>query len=204
MGLDLATAAVVFGAVFLVELPDRTFLATMVMSTRLRPLFVWLGVTGAFLVHSLVAVTFGSLISQLPRKPAELFAAVMFLVGGILLLRGAGAADAAAAESNTEAAVNRRRAPRGWRDIGFAFTVILVAELGALTNLLTVSFVLTYEDPVSVFTGAFLALSAVSGLGALLGQALLVRVRLATIRRVGGVLCLILSALAVMELTGVR
>ncbi|HSO66098.1 MAG TPA: TMEM165/GDT1 family protein, partial [Ornithinibacter sp.] len=40
VGLDLATAAVVFGTIFLVELPDKTFIATLVMATRFRPLLV--------------------------------------------------------------------------------------------------------------------------------------------------------------------
>jgi putative Ca2+/H+ antiporter (TMEM165/GDT1 family) len=55
---------------------------------------------------------------------------------------------------------------------------------------------------VSVFVGAFLALAAVSGLGALLGRALLARVRLSTIRRVGGAVCLILALLTLLQLTG--
>ena len=52
MGLDLATAAVVFGTIFLVELPDKTFIATLVMSTRFRPLLVWIGVCLAFFVQT--------------------------------------------------------------------------------------------------------------------------------------------------------
>ena len=47
--LDLTTMALVFGAIFLVELPDKTFIATLVMSTRFRPLLVWIGVGLAFL-----------------------------------------------------------------------------------------------------------------------------------------------------------
>ena len=67
MGLDFATAAVVFGTIFLVELPDKTFIATLVMSTRWRPLLVWIGVSLAFFVQTAVAVLAGGLISRLPR-----------------------------------------------------------------------------------------------------------------------------------------
>ena len=56
MEFTLATAAIVFGAIFLVELPDKTFIATLVLATRFRPLFVWIGVSLAFLVQTLVAV----------------------------------------------------------------------------------------------------------------------------------------------------
>ena len=82
MDFDLATIAIVFGAIFLVELPDKTFIATLVLSTRFRPLFVWIGVCLAFLVQTLVAVTVGGLLAQLPKRPVEAFAAVMFLSAG--------------------------------------------------------------------------------------------------------------------------
>jgi len=40
MEFTLATAAIVFGAIFVVELPDKTFVATLVLATRFKPLFV--------------------------------------------------------------------------------------------------------------------------------------------------------------------
>ena len=95
VGFDVTTAAVVFGLIFLVELPDKTFIATLVMATRFRPLLVWIGVSLAFLVQTAVAVTAGGLLARLPRTPVEIFAGLMFLVGGILLIRGAAAADGA-------------------------------------------------------------------------------------------------------------
>ena len=51
--------------------------------------------------------------------------------------------------------------------------------------------------------GAFLALATVSGLAAALGHQLLRRVKLATIRRIGGGVCLALAALSVLGLFGV-
>ena len=46
--MDLTVAAVAFGTIFLVELPDKTFIAALVLSTRFRPLAVWIGVGLAF------------------------------------------------------------------------------------------------------------------------------------------------------------
>ena len=100
--LDLATVAIVFGTIFVVELPDKTFIATLVMSTRFRPLLVWIGVCLAFFVQTAIAVTAGGLLAQLPRTVVEVFAATMFLIGGILLLRGAGDADEEEAETEEE------------------------------------------------------------------------------------------------------
>src|SRR5689334_25271246 len=99
MDLDLGAIAIVFAAIFVVELPDKTFIATLVLATRFRPLFVWIGVCLAFLVQTLVAVTVGGLLAQLPKRPVEAFAAVMFLVGGIILIRGARKADEEEAET---------------------------------------------------------------------------------------------------------
>ena len=35
--MDLAVIAIVFGAIFVVELPDKTFIAALVLSTRYKP-----------------------------------------------------------------------------------------------------------------------------------------------------------------------
>ena len=53
--VDLAIFALTFGAIFIVELPDKTFIAALVLSTRYRPLAVWIGVGLAFGVQTLVA-----------------------------------------------------------------------------------------------------------------------------------------------------
>lgn len=203
MELDLATAAIVFGAIFLVELPDKTFIATLVLATRFQPLFVWVGVTLAFLVQTVVAVSIGGLLAQLPRTPVELFAAGMFLVGGILLLRGASKADEEEHETEEEFAHRGPQTAVGLKAIAVSFSVLFLAEWGDLSQLLTASMVLRFHQPLSVFVGAFLALAVISGLGAALGRALLTRVRLPTIRRVGGAVCLLLFVLSLLKVAGI-
>jgi putative Ca2+/H+ antiporter (TMEM165/GDT1 family) len=203
MEFSLATAAVVFAAIFVVELPDKTFIATLVLATRFRPLYVWIGVCLAFLVQTIVAVTVGGLLAQLPKRPVEIFAAVMFLIGGVILLRGAGNADAEEQETEEEFSHKGAATAVGLKAIAVSFSVLFLAEWGDLSQLLTASMVLRFHDAISVFVGAFLALAMVSALGALLGRALLTRVRLATIRRVGGGVCLLLALLTVLQLVGV-
>lgn len=200
MDFHLATMAIVFGAIFLVELPDKTFIATLVLATRFRPLFVWIGVCLAFAVQTLVAVTVGGLLAQLPKRPVEIFAALMFLVGGVILLRGAGKADEEEAETEEEFSHKGAATAVGLKAVGVSFGVLFLAEWGDLSQLLTASMVLQFKEPVSVFIGAFLALAAVSALAAVLGRALLARVRLATIRRVGGGVCLLLAMLTVLQI----
>ena len=203
MGIDIVTIAIVFATIFVVELPDKTFIATLVMATRFRPLLVWIGVVAAFFVQTLVAVALGGLLNRLPKTPVELFAALMFLIGGVRLWRGAGKADEEEAETEEEFGEKSAKVVSGWKVVTLCFTVLFLAEWGDLSQILTASMVLKYDDAVSVFIGAFLALAAVSGLGALLGRTLLQRIKLGTIRRIGGTVCLILAAVSFAQIAGV-
>jgi putative Ca2+/H+ antiporter (TMEM165/GDT1 family) len=203
MDFSLATAAVVFGLIFVVELPDKTFIATLVLSTRFRPLLVWVGVALAFLVQTLVAVLLGGLLARLPRTPVEVFATVMFLVGGFLLLRGAADADKEELETVEEFSHKGAATAHGLTVVATSFMVLFLAEWGDLSQLLTASLVIKYDDPLSVGVGAFAALAAVSGLGALIGRVLLTRMRLSTIRRVGGSVCLLLALVSALQIVGV-
>ncbi len=203
MLLDPAIIAVVFAAIFIVELPDKTFIATLVMATRFRPLHVWIGVVLAFLVQTLVAVLAGGLLGKLPRTPVEIFAGLVFLAGGLILLRGAGKADAEEKETEEEFVAKTNRQVRGWHVVTMCFGIIFLAEWGDLSQLLTASLVLKYGHPVSVFIGAWLALAVVSALGAVLGRSLLQRMRLSTVQRIGGGVCLLLAAVTGAELLGV-
>ena len=200
MGLDLAITALVFGAIFLVELPDKTFVATLVLATRYRPLLVWIGVAAAFLVQTVVAVAFGGLISRLPHTPVQIAAISLFVLGGLILLRGAARADAEEQEAEEEFAAKSTTAATGLRAATTSFLILFLAEWGDLSQLLTASLAAKYRDPLSVGVGAFLALATVSGLAAVLGRGLLQRLRLATLRRVGVLVCLALAVIGIVQL----
>jgi putative Ca2+/H+ antiporter (TMEM165/GDT1 family) len=198
--MDLAIALTAFALIFPIELPDKTFIATLVLATRYKPLPVWVGVTLAFLIQTVVACTLGGLIGRLPRTPVELFATLMFLVGGIVLLRGASKADAEEAETEREFASKTREGVTGIRAVGASFLVLFVAEWGDLSQLLTAGLVVRNpDDAFSVGVGAFVALALVSALGAVLGRQLLKWIRLSTITRVGGGLCLLLAIVSLLQ-----
>ena len=200
--MSLAIAATAFLLILPIELPDKTFIATLVLATRYRPLPVWIGVSAAFLVQTVVAVTLGGLIGRLPRAPVELFAGLMFLAGGVILLRGASQADAEEARTEHEFEARARAGLHGWKVVGTSFLVLFLAEWGDLSQLLTAGLVVKYEDPLSVGAGAFLALATVSALGAVLGRSLLRWVRLATVRRIGGGVCLVLATMSLLQVAG--
>lgn len=203
--MDLVVVATALLVIVPVELPDKTFVATLVLATRYRPLLVWIGVGAAFAVQTLIAVTLGGLLAQLPTRPVTAVAALLFAIGAVVLFRSASKADAeeAEAEAEYERKLGGTTATSPLRVVGTSVVVLFLAEWGDLSQLLTAGLVVRYDDPVSVFAGAWTALLIVSGLGALLGQALLRRVSLATVRRIGGSVCALLAVLTAAQALGV-
>jgi len=194
--LDVGVVGIAFLSIFLVELPDKTFLATLVLSTKYRPLFVWLGVGAAFGVQTLLAVIAGGVVSLLPHDFIHAVAGLMFLIGGVILIReGMAHRNALEEEEDEEADLAERAKPAtGLRQISAAFLVLFAAEWGDLSQLLTVSLVAKYKEPGSVFVGSFVALLIVSGLAVVLGKQALRYIRLDVLHFLGAAVCLILGA----------
>jgi putative Ca2+/H+ antiporter (TMEM165/GDT1 family) len=198
--MSLTVIAIVFGAIFIVELPDKTFIAALVLSTRYKPLAVWVGVGLAFLVQTLIAVLAGHLTTYLPDSLIKSVAMVIFLVGGVVLIRSAPGADAEEKEQEEEYAAKSVDDRTGLRAVVASFLVLFAAEWGDLSQLLTISMIARYGHPLSVFIGAWAALLTVSGLAVLAGRVLLRHVRLAVIHYLGGAVCLVLAGVTAVEL----
>ena len=194
--MDPVALAVSFGTIFLVELPDKTLLATLVLATRYRPLFVWIGVGLAFAVQTLVAVLLGHAVSFLPYDLVHGVAAAMFLIGAVVLFREGRSHH----QSSGEEFVTNTRDVHGVRQVLACFLVIFAAEWGDLSQLLTITLVTRYEAPVTVFVGALGALLAVSGLAVVVGRQLLRWLPLHVLHYVGAGVCLVLGLLTVYEL----
>jgi putative Ca2+/H+ antiporter (TMEM165/GDT1 family) len=199
--IDLLVVALAFGAIFVVELPDKTFIATLVMSTKMRPLFVWIGVGLAFLLQTGIAVGLGKAASFLPEQLIHTVAALMFLIGAVILFRAARSADDDEADQEEEYAAKADPAAHGFRVVATSFLVLFAAEWGDLSQLLTISLVAKYDDPVSVFLGAWGALLAVSGLAVIVGRLLLQRIKLSLLHYVGATVCVLMAVLTVWEMT---
>jgi putative Ca2+/H+ antiporter (TMEM165/GDT1 family) len=195
--MDLAVIALTFGAIFVVELPDKTFIATLVLATKFRPFLVWVGVGLAFAVQTVVAVALGHAASFLPADAVHVLSLVMFTVGAVILFRQGRAHQVDSGEEYAEKAGS----PHGaLRSILASFLVLFAAEWGDLSQLLTLTLVARYEDPTSVFIGALGALLAVSGLACLVGRALLRFVALHVLHYVGAAVCLLLAVYTAYDL----
>jgi putative Ca2+/H+ antiporter (TMEM165/GDT1 family) len=84
--------------------------------------------------------------------------------------------------------------------VAAAFGVILVGELGDLTQLLTLNLAARYHQGLSVFIGAAAALVALAAVGAYGGRALLAVLPLGVLRRVAGVVLLGVGAYSIYAL----
>ncbi|WP_217623561.1 TMEM165/GDT1 family protein [Streptomyces sp. TRM64462] len=183
--------AITFGVVFLAELPDKTALAGLMLGTRYRASHVFAGVAAAFAVHVALAVAAGSVLTLLPHRLVQAFVGVLFLAGAAMLLL-----------KKSDEDDEELKAPAGqsfWKVSGAGFMLILVAEFGDLTQIMTANLAARYDDPLSVGLGAVLALWAVAGLGILGGRTLLRYVPLRLITKVAAVLMLTLAAFSLYE-----
>lgn len=198
--MDIAVVGIAFVTIFLVELPDKTFVASLVLSTRYPGVLVWLGVGTAFLVQTIVAVTAGQLVTLLPEVIIKIVAAAIFLLGAIMLIRTAPKADQEEKEAEQEFEAKAAMRKTGFAAFGASFLVIFAAEWGDLSQLLSISMVAKYGEAPSVFIGAWAALLVVSGLAVVLGRTLLRYLRLSTIHWAGAIVCLVLEALTLYEI----
>ena len=198
--MDLAVIATTFAAIFIVELPDKTFIAALVLSTRYKPLAVWIGVGLAFGVQTLVAVTVGALATLLPDMLVKSVALAIFLIGAVVLFRTAPGADAAEKEQEEEFAAKSVEDRSFFKAAVASFLVLFAAEWGDLSQLLTISFVGRFNDHLNVFVGAWSALLVVSGLAVVAGRVLLRYMKLSLLHYIGAGVCLLLAVVSLVEI----
>jgi len=200
--VNLTAFFVTLALIIPAELPDKTFIATLVLSTRFRPVIVWLGVSAAFAVQTTIAVAAGQVLSLLPETPVLLVTAGLFALGSALMFRGAGGVDPQEEEVDETEAVDAVVRKGHGRAFTVSFLVLFAAEWGDLSQLTTASLSARYGAPVEVWLGAWLALVVVAGLAALAGRWLVARVRFSAVRQISGTLLAVLSLVTLAEAAG--
>ncbi|CAL9410089.1 hypothetical protein SUDANB58_01625 [Streptomyces sp. enrichment culture] len=188
--ISFTVTALVFGVVFLAELPDKTALAGLVLGTRYRASYVFAGVAAAFALHVALAVAAGSVLTLLPQQLVHALTGVLFLGGAAMLLMK---------KDEDEEEIRKPEDQSFWKVAGAGFMLILVAEFGDLTQIMTANLAARYDDPLSVGLGAVLALWAVAGLGIVGGKALMKRVPLRLITQIAALLMLGLGLWSLWE-----
>jgi putative Ca2+/H+ antiporter (TMEM165/GDT1 family) len=206
IGLVAATFALIVPA----ELPDKTFISAIVLSSRHRPLPVWFGVASALILQAGIAVVLGRLLALLPHRVVEGVVAALFLAGAAYLLfvperaeveRGEELAEREE-EELSEGALGQvvpSAEPSSLRIASISFGVIALAEFGDLTQVLIANLTAKYKDPWSVFLGAAIGFIAISAFGVLAGRAIIRIVPIVLVRKIAG---LALGGLGIWSLVG--
>ncbi len=187
--MNLVAALATFLIILPAELPDKTMISAVILGTKYRPLLIWLGASTAFLLHVVIAITLGNLITKLPHIWVESIVSAVFLAGGLYLLL-----SSEKNEAHEGIELVQEEIPRIHRIFFLAFSVIFVGEFGDLTQIMVINLAAKYHSPLSVGLGAFLALSLVGAIGAYGGKTIVRIVPLGRVRKVAGVV-LVLFAL---------
>lgn len=185
----------IFALIFVLELPDKTMIATIVMSTRARPSSIVVGASAGFIVQMALAVVAGGFLSLLPAHVKNIIVAVLFLGGAayLLLTREQRAQEVGEREATSERSATRLK------EMATAFSVIFAAEFGDLTQIQAANLTVKTHHPYEVFFAASLALVCVSFLGAYGGRMLQRYVPLHWIRYGGGLIFLGLGIYTVVQ-----
>jgi len=178
-----------FTTMLLVELPDKTLIATLILSTRYRKIPVFIGVSLAFLVQCVLAVVAGSLLQKLPENIVAYVVAALFAIGAIVLWRAASGAE----EDEDVKSVETTSA---FKMALVSFTVLFAAEWGDASQLLTVALTAKYNAPFAVGLGSWLALVGVAALAILLGKWIQSKVPLHLIQRIAAFVFAAFAAIA--------
>jgi putative Ca2+/H+ antiporter (TMEM165/GDT1 family) len=185
--VNLAVAATTLALVIPAELPDKTFISCVVLSSRHRGLPVWLGGASALTVQALIAVVAGRLLALLPHTTVKIVVAVLFMVGALYLIFVPERAEEEKGERLGDRAV---ALVSNWRVFLTTFTIVALAEFGDITQVLIANLTARYRDPVGVFVGATVGFWIVSGLGVLSGKWITRVIPLSVVRRLSGAVLL--------------
>src|SRR5580700_3508260 len=118
--MHLSLIVLIFSIIFVAELPDKSLFATLILSSRFPSWLVWLGAASAFLVHVVIAVTFGRFLTLLPHRFLEVVIAALFLLGAALVFFKKHEFE----DEKKRAHLNARHAPKPWLIFATAFSVV--------------------------------------------------------------------------------
>jgi len=158
--MDLIPLLSSFGIVALAEFGDKTQLAAIALSSRHKPISVFIGALLAFTLVDGISVLIGEALAVfLPMFWIGVGSGIAFILFGIYTLLS---------KEVKEVRVKERRFP-----IASSFLIITLMELGDKTQFTVMALAAKYTAAVSVFTGVMLAFLVITGIGVTIGAVLL-------------------------------
>lgn len=197
--MNITTILIVFGVIFVAELPDKSMFAILALSAKFPKRAVWIGAALAFLAHVIIAVTIGSFLAKLPVTLVQIIVAVLFAAGACILLFGKHEDERSVIrETSKEARHLSRRHPL--KVIAGSFLIVFLGEWGDITQLVTANYAAKYHDLLSVGIGAALGLWAVAAFGIIVGTKVLKHIPTHVFQRAIGVILLLFAIGSVVPL----
>ncbi|HTB48869.1 MAG TPA: TMEM165/GDT1 family protein [Verrucomicrobiae bacterium] len=194
--MHFAIIALVFGVIFIAELPDKSLFASLVLGSRYPGFYVWLGAASAFFIHVIIAVTAGRLLTLLPHKLLEAIIAALFLGGALLLFFGKHGLEDTASHKHTSTTPDTHSF---WKVFGTSFSVVFLGEWGDITQITTANYAARYHDTVNVAIGAILGLWAVTALAIVAGSKALTLVPQKVLLRITGSVLLLFAVFSALS-----
>lgn len=186
--MNFGLIALVFAVIFVAELPDKSLFAALVLGSKFPGRLVWMGASAAFLVHVIIAVTAGQLLTLLPHRVTESVVAALFLVGAALIFFGKHGIESEDTHAHTRKAPDEHNP---WKIFATSFTVVFIGEFGDITQIANANYAAKYHNALSVGIGATLALWCVSALAIFAGTKALSFVKPIILQRITG--CILLA-----------
>ncbi len=185
--MNLAVILTTFALIIPAELPDKTFISCVVLSSRNKAVPVWIGAGLALTAQALLAVVAGRLLALLPHDDVRIVVATLFMAGAAYLIF---VPEKSSQEKGERLGEKPPPVSSNWRVLWTTFTLIALAEFGDITQVLIANLTARYKDPVGVFVGATAGFWVISAAGVLAGRTITKYVPLAWVRRVSGVVLL--------------
>jgi putative Ca2+/H+ antiporter (TMEM165/GDT1 family) len=184
--MDLDVILLVFGVIFIAELPDKSLFAALILSTRYHAGYVWLGAAAAFLVHVIIAVLAGRILTLLPHHIVELVVGILFLIGAAIVFFGKHGIDG---EPHGKE-LSEKEAHSFRRVFATAFGIVFIGEWGDITQIAIANYAAKYNG-LSVAIGGTLGLWTVTAVAIIAGGKLMDHIHPRIFQRITG--CVLLG-----------
>ena len=189
----------IFGTIFLAEIPDKTSLMTITLIGRLPLRIVWGGAALALVAQTVLALTAGRLLALLPKAPLTIVEVVLLLGFAVWLWR-----ESSESQEDQKKDAARLAARGSFRALLSVFAIIFGAEFLDLTQLATIAYASHYPTHI-LAVGALAAggLLAANGLVVLAGGALWTRISGPWLQRVSAILFALAALLMALSQWGI-
>jgi putative Ca2+/H+ antiporter (TMEM165/GDT1 family) len=190
------------------ELGDKTFFIGVILATRHPRRWVFLGVTTALFLMTVLSVLIGQVATLFPQQIVQGLTVALFLGFGLKLLynasRMAGTTHLEDEQAEAlEAVEQREQKVKTWTRgavVMEAFSLTFVAEWGDRTQLATIALAAVHH-PVGVVLGASLGHAICAAIAVACGKLIAGRISERLVTTLGGILFIIFGLIAAIEMS---